>query len=156
MSAAGAASQQNHETLAGFIRRSHLSAWVERISRDPDLRDCAAIARAISLAIRYRARSGDPVELDRICELAKTTRREVLDAMNLLQRAGRLRFTADRWQGPGTPSEKWRPTAFHLTIPIAAEEAAREHAPRPAPLPASAYAGVAIKQIPVGMRGETK
>jgi hypothetical protein len=155
--AAGATRQQNTET--GFIRRTHLSGWVERIARvdhDPDLRDCAAIARAISLAIRYRARPGDPVELDRIRELAKTTRREVLDAMNLMQRAGRLGVTPVRWEEPRTASERCRPTAFHLTIPSGAEEAAREHAPRPAPLSASAYGGVEIKRVPSGIKGALK
>jgi hypothetical protein len=98
------------------------------------------------------ARPGDPVELDRICELAKTTRREVLDAMNLVQRAGRLGVTPVRWEEPGTASEKCRPTAFHLTIPSAAEEAAREHAPRPAPLPACTYGSVEIKRVPFGLR----
>jgi hypothetical protein len=54
MRAAGGTRQQNAET--GFIRRSYLSGWVERIARvehDPDLRDCAAIARAISLDDRF-------------------------------------------------------------------------------------------------------
>jgi hypothetical protein len=153
--AAGATRQQNTET--GFIRRSDLSGWVARIAvnHDRDLRDCAAIARAISLAIRHRA-PGDAIELDRVCELAKTTRREVLDAMNVMQRAGRLGVTPVRWEEPGTASEKWRPTAFHLTIGSAAEEAAREHAPRPAPLAASAYGGVEIERLAFGMRGALK
>jgi hypothetical protein len=136
--AAGATRQQNTET--GFIRRSDLSGWVARIAvnHDRDLRDCAAIARAISLAIRHRA-PGDAIELDRVCELAKTTRREVLDAMNVMQRAGRLGVTPVRWEEPGTASEKWRPTAFHLTIgrrPRANTHLGRPRSPRP-PMAAS-------------------
>jgi hypothetical protein len=50
-----------------FVRRSHLNQWVERIRKAPRLRDCAAVARAISLAIRYRARPADAIALDRIC-----------------------------------------------------------------------------------------
>jgi hypothetical protein len=138
----------------GFMRRSHLNQWVARICKAHKLRDCTAIARGIALAIRHRASPDDAVELERICALANATRRDVLAAMDLLRRAGRLAAMPVRWNevAPG----KWRPAAFVLIIPSADDEARHKQAQRPAPIPASVYGEVEVKRLPMNMGGRLK
>jgi hypothetical protein len=107
-----------------FYRRGHLNAWVRRIGADADVRDCAAVARAITLAIRHRGIVGADVALDRICEIAVTPRHDVLAAIYRLQAAGRLHYTVVKWVSGKAPVARWHPSAFDFTISSAADEAA--------------------------------
>jgi hypothetical protein len=136
----------------GFVRRSHLQAWVRRIGKDADLRDCYLVAKAIAVAVRHRIKPGDAVTVDRICEIAKTTRHETLRDVKRLCAAGRL-VCAPHWQPPAVPGGKATIAAFDFTIPSAADEAARHQTARPQPLPPSAFGGVEIRRVPVDMRG---
>jgi hypothetical protein len=138
--------------MTGFVRRGHLNAWARRIGNDADLRDCYLVAKAITVAIRHRANFEDPVPLDRICQIAKTTRNETLSDIRRLREAGRL-ICVPRWRPPAVPGGKAKLTGFDFTIPTAADEAARQQATRPHPLTPSDYAGVEIKRVPAGKRG---
>jgi hypothetical protein len=112
----------------GFIRRSHLAAWVRRIGADADLRDCATVAWAITKAIRTRGNPDHPVSLARICEIAGTSRSAVLHAMRRLRDAERLICNV-HWHRRGVPGDKPTIAGFDFTISSAADEAA--HKPTP-------------------------